>query len=300
MRAFLLASSLAAVAVALIGLALTLGAGVSARDAEELIAQAEALYDRWDGEGFDFAAYEGKLRRAIALWEAALPLIPEEEVQTRAHVLNRLSQAYFELAEGYLTSREEEDRAYGKGKDYALESLRLDPEFTRIEEREGFRAALRSAGDVEAIFWYGNNLGKWLNYHYGVALTGGTGDVLAAFERSVELDERYLAGGPHRALAGFLAQVPSFLGGSRKRAKPHFERSIQLGPDYLENYVNYADYYAKPEREWELFCSLLKTALEKAQDPAVMAKWPFYNTLALRRAQALWNYRYRGERVCGG
>jgi hypothetical protein len=265
-----------------------------AQDPAALIAEADGLYDRWSGE-FDFAAYEGRLRRAIELWEQALPLIPADQVQTKTHVLNRLAQAYFELAEGYITKYAEREPAYGKGKDYALESLRLDPEFVRTEG-ESFRAALRLAKDIAAIFWYGNNLGRWLNYHAMTALTGGTLDVRAAFERSVELDETYDGGGPHRALAAFLAQVPSFLGGDLEGSKPHFERSIQIDGDYLENYVNYAEFYAKAKKDWALFCGLLRTTLEKAQDPAVMAKWPFYNKLAVDRARALW--QEQGERVC--
>lgn len=280
-------------------LALLAPNGWAARDPAALIAEAEELFDRWDGEEFDFAAYEGRLRRAIGLWEEALPLIPPDRAQTKAHVLNRLAQGYFELAEGYLTTNEEMDKAYGKGKDYALESLRLDPHFVRIEEEEGHRAALAAAGDVAAIFWYGNNLGRWLNYHQMTALTGGVKDVLASFERAVELDEAYLGGVPHRALAAFLAQVPRFLGGDLEGSKEHFARSIEIDGDYLENYVNYAEYYAKPKRDWDLFCGLLRTALDKAEDPAVMAKWPFYNKLSLDRAQFLWGWRDRGERVCG-
>ncbi|MCR4404460.1 MAG: TRAP transporter TatT component family protein [Candidatus Acetothermia bacterium] len=276
---------------------LLIQAGRAAEDPAALIAEADQLYDRWSGE-FDFVAYEAKLRRAIELWEEALPLIPADQVQTRAHVLNRLSQGYFELARGYISRYSDREPAYGKGKDYALESLRLDPAFGQTEQADGFRAALRSAKDVAAIFWYGNNLGEWLNYHAITALAGGTADVRASFERSVELDESYNGGGPHRALAAFLAQVPSFLGGDFEGSVPHFERSIEIDGDYLENYVNYAEFYAKPKKDWDLFCGLLRTALDKAQDPAVMAKWPFYNKLALDRAQALWQWRADGERVC--
>jgi hypothetical protein len=277
------------------GLLLTL-ASRAAQDMTALIAEADQLYDRWSGP-FDFAAYEAKLRHAIALWEEALPLIPADQVQTEAHVLNRLAQAYFELAEGYTAKEMDKEPAYDNGKDYALRSLRLDPEFVRIEQGS-FRAALSSAKDVAAIFWYGNDLGRWLNYHAMTALTGGTQDVSASFERAVELDETYDGGGPHRALASFLAQVPGFLGGDLEDSKPHFERSIQIDGNYLENYVNYAEFYAKPKKDWELFCDLLGTALTKAQDPAVIAKWPFYNKLAIDRAQTLWQWRVEGERVC--
>lgn len=282
-----------AILAALLVLALQVALG---QDPGALISEADRLYDRWSGP-FDFAAYEARLRRAIELWEEALPLIPPAQVQTKSHVLNRLAQAYFELAEGYIADYIEREPAYGKGKDYALESLRLDPDFVRAEG-ESFRAALRSAKDISAIFWYGNNLGKWLNYHALVALTGGTLDVRASFERSVELDETYLGGGPHRALAGFLAQVPGFLGGDLENSKPHFERSIELDDHYLENYVNYAEFYAKAKKDWGLFCSLLKTTLDKAQDPETMAKWPFYNKLALDRAQVLWQLRVGGKQVC--
>ncbi|MGQ9733575.1 MAG: TRAP transporter TatT component family protein [Candidatus Bipolaricaulia bacterium] len=271
-------------------------AQAQAQDPEALIAEADALYDRWSGP-FDFAAYEGRLRRALELWEMALPLVPADQVETKAHVLDRLAQAYFELAEGYITKYAEREPAYEKGKDYALASLRLDPDFVRTE-KESFRAALRGAKAIAALFWYGNNLGRWLNYHAMTALTGGTLDVRAAFERSVELDEAYDGGGPHRALAAFLAQVPSFLGGDLEGSKAHFERSIELDGEYLENYVNYAEFYAKAKKDWGLFCSLLKATLTKAQDPAVMAKWPFYNKLAVDRAQTLWQLRAEGERVC--
>lgn len=274
---------------------LAIPVGRAAQDPGALIAEADQVYDRWSGP-FDFVAYEANLRQAIALWEQALPLIPADQVQTRAHVLNRLAQGYFELAEGYIPGYAEREPAYGKGKDYALESLRLDPDFRRIEQ-ESFRAALRSAKDIAAIFWYGNDLGRWLNYHAITALTGGTQDVRAAFERAVELDETYDGGGPQRALAAFLAQVPGFLGGDLEGSVPHFERAIQIDGDYLENHVNYAEFYAKPKEDWDLFCSLLRTALEKAQDPAVMAKWPFYNKLAIDRAQTLWQ-RANGDRLC--
>ena len=42
-----------------------------------------------------------------------------------------------------------------------------------------------------------------------------------------------------------------------------FERAIEIDGDYLENYVNYAEYYAKQKRDWDLFCDLLRVARAK-------------------------------------
>ena len=252
----------------------------------DLIAEADAAFDRWM-EPFDFAAYRERLGTAVALWEQALPWIPEDDVSSRAHVLNHLAQAYFELGEAYLIEPAEREEAYGRGKDYALASLRLDPLFSATEEGNGFRAALRSASDVVAIFWYGNTLGVWLNYHQITAILGGVLDVLASYERAIELDETYLGSAPHRSMAALIAQAHFVIGKSRHDSVPHYERSIDIDPTYLESYVNYAEHYAKPMGDEALCNDLLATAIALAEDPQVMASWPLYNELAIRRARRM-------------
>ncbi len=252
-----------------------------------LISRADAAFAR--GEGFSLDSYEPDLREAISAYEQALALIPEDEVQTRAHVLDRLAQGYFELGFAYLsTDRNAQEEAFRKGKDYALASLRLDPKFVKTEQ-ESFRAAISGATDVAALFWYGNNLGSYLNFHFMAALSGGMNDVRAAFARAIELDESYIGGGPWRALGSFLAKVPSFLGGDREKAKEAFARAIELGPDFLENYVDAAEYVYKQGEEWDKFCANLREAITRGRDPKVMAAWPLYNALALKRAESLIN-----------
>ncbi|SQD93089.1 protein of unknown function [Candidatus Bipolaricaulis anaerobius] len=268
-------------AVALVAALGVVGSGTSP---QEKLAAAEALYNRWDG-AFEFTAYEARLRGAISLWEEVLAAT-DLTVDEREAVLVRLSRAYFELAEAYLPDGERR-AAYATGEAAGLAALRLDPEFARVEGIHGFRAALGAAAEVGAIFWYGNNLGRSLNYDYGRALFGGTRDVLAAFTRAVELDEAYWGGGPHRALANFLAQTPGFLGGDQAQAGLHFARAVELDPAFVQNYVDWAEFYAKPRREWDTFCRLLHVALAVGDDPAQRERWPLYNHLALTRATAL-------------
>ena len=155
-------------------------------------------------------------------------------------------RGYFELGFAYLsTDRNAQEEAFRKGKDYALESLRLDPKFVKTEQ-ESFRAAISGATDVAALFWYGNNLGSYLNFHFMAALSGGMNDVRAAFARAIE-----------------------------------------LGPDFLENYVDAAEYVYKQGGEWDEFCANLREAITRGKDPKVMATWPLYNALALKRAESL-------------
>lgn len=272
----------------LTAVAVVCGGGVAAaQEAGELIQQADAAFDRWTG-GFDFAAYQARLETAIRLWEQALPLVPAEDVAVQAHVLNHLAQAYFEMAEAYLYAAKDRELAYAAGRDYALQSLKLNPVFGETEARSGYRAALRSATDVAAIFWYGNNVGQWYNYNMFAAIVeGGVQNVLASYERAIELDETYLGGAPQRSMAALIAQAYFVLGKPRDDAVPHYERAIEIDPDYLESYYNYAKFYALPTKQTELASSLLRTLDEKAQDPESFGKWPFYNTLAVRRADPL-------------
>ncbi len=258
--------------------------GCGAGTLPDQVVSADALYDRWQGE-FDFAAYEPQLRGAIALWEEALAL-GLVEGEEEAQVWIRLSRAYFELAEAYLPAVARRE-AYAKGEAAALAALRCDPVFVQVERTQGLRAALGAAQEVGAVFWYGNNLGRVLSYDYLRAALGGTRDVLAAFTRAVALDEGYWGGGPHRALANFLAQTPGFLGGDPARAGAHFARAAELDPTFVQNYVDWADYLARPRGEWDALCALLRTALDVGAEPAVGARWPLYNRLALIRAQTL-------------
>lgn len=259
---------------------------LAAQEVTDLIAAADAAFDRWT-EPFEFSAYQERLESAVSLWEQALPRIPNGDVPTRAHVLNRLAQAYFELGEAYLTEPAQRQEAYGRGKDRALASLRLDPLFGATEQSAGFRAALRSASDVVAIFWYGNTLGVWLNYHQITAILGGVLDVLASYERAIELDDTYLGSAPHRSMAALIAQAYFVIGKSRHDSVPHYERSIEIDPTYLEGYVNYAEHYADPMGKKALYDDLLTTAMAMAEDPQVMSAWPLYNELATRRARTM-------------
>ena len=255
-------------------------------DVEALLAEAEATFDRWSGP-FDFDAYEALLREAISLWEEALPLLPDEDTATRIRVLNRLSQAWFELATAYQPEARDREATFEQARDAGLAALELDPAFVAARKANGFRAALRAATNVETIFWYGNTLGSWLDFHRTRAIFGGVRDVGASFERSIELDETYDGGGPHRAMGIFVAQAHFLVGLSRDDAVEHFERSIEIDPTYLENYVNYAEYYARPAGDDALFQALLAAALEAAEDPAVIGAHPLYNKLAVDRAVGL-------------
>jgi tetratricopeptide (TPR) repeat protein len=255
-------------------------------DADALVAQAAALYDTHNGE-FDFVAYEGRLREAIGLYEQALALVPADDTAALLATRHQLARAYFELANAYIAAGPAQEAAYVAGKDHALASLRLDPDFV-AREATSFRAALANANDVGGVFWYGTNFGSYLNYHQLEAiLNGGMNDVVACYERAIVLDETFLAGAPLRSLGCYLAQVPSFLGGNLARSRELLARAMTLAPEFLQNAVDLSEWVLKPSGEGDALCTTLAGVKLDAQDSAVMSTWPLYNELALRRAVKL-------------
>jgi len=258
---------------------------VSATETDSLIVEADQLYDRSSGD-FHYEAYQADLEDAIVLYQQALDLLPEESAEVRFDLLVRLSQACFELGEGYLTDLDEVKAIHTLGKDYALAALRLDPDFVAAEG-ESFRAALSSAKNVGAIFWYGNTLGLYLEFHPLTAMMGGMRDIQACFERAVELDPTHMDGAPLRSLGSFFAQVPGFLGGDMEQAEAMHQQAMTVSSTFLENAVNWADFVLMPREDWEELCTALNGVLALAEDPDIMAAWPFYNERALRRAREI-------------
>jgi tetratricopeptide (TPR) repeat protein len=256
-----------------------------ADECDALLARADALYDTQNGT-FDFVAYQGRLRESIGLYEQGLALVPESALQTRSATLNRLARAYFELANAYIPTGPDQEAVFVAGKGYALACLRLDPAFVALEATS-LRDALSNANDMEAVFWYGNNFGRYLNYHPLDAILGGMRDVPACYERAADLDETYLAAAPLRSLGCFLAQVPSFLGGDVQRSGNLLTRAMEIAPDFLENAVSLAEWVLRPTGETAAYCSTLRDTIALAADPAVMGAWPLYNELALQRAVTL-------------
>lgn len=252
-------------------------------DIQALLARADEAFR--DDEDFN----EAQLCQALRLYERALTLDP-----TNKKALNQLAQGYFMLGIEFLQAKEEKRQAFARGRDRGLTRLGVPfpanpdllcaaalPTMRKAEEEDGIEEAERV---VAGIFWAGNNWGKWLDtLPEGERISRGFGDlpcVQGSFERSLELDETYFAGGPRRAMGSLISQLP---GGNLAQARAHFERAIEIAPDFLENKADLACGYAVRAGDRALFDRLLDEVLQAP----VGDRYIFWNRRAQRFAQDL-------------
>jgi len=62
-------------------------------------------------------------------------------------------------------------------------------------------------------------------------------------ETAINLDPSIEEGGPHRALGNLYLKLPYVLGGDLERSIGHFQKAIQLGSEFGENYLGLAEAY---------------------------------------------------------
>ncbi|MBU44158.1 MAG: hypothetical protein CMN76_13125 [Spirochaetaceae bacterium] len=117
---------------------------------------------------------------------------------------------------------------YEKGVDYGKKGCELD------------------ASCIEAQFWLAVNYG-FLGETRGILTSLFLIDPIEkALSKSLELDESYFYGGPHRAMGWFLHKVPPWpisKGDSRKGLK-HLEKALEYGPDFYLNHIYIAQVFA--------------------------------------------------------
>jgi len=244
----------------------------------ELLAQGNAAFD-------ERSSME-RMIEAITCYEGSLAILPP---QSQSFVLDRLSQCYYELTTFSEGNTPEDRDLFERGKDYGLRSLRLSPDFARLE-KDDFAAAVEEVTDPAAILWTANNWGALFGYN-PLAGMMDAGKVKALYAQGIRIDETYWGGSFHNALGAMLVTLPSLLGGDPAQGKAHLERAIALAPDYLENHVVYAQYWGftydlfgkiNGIRDRELIDRELNLVLS-----APIGDWPFWNREAKKEAKAL-------------
>jgi tetratricopeptide (TPR) repeat protein len=163
---------------------------------KELISRADALYDkREDSENV----------------RASVRLLQEAVRAGEYEALWRVGRALFFLGQ----------EAHDKEKARLLHARALP-----ICERAAKMKPVR----VEGHFWLGVNQALLAQVEHPLKALRHAASARRSLRRAIRLDAAYHGAGPLRVLARLQHKLPRLLGGGRTRARPNFERAIELEP----------------------------------------------------------------------
>jgi predicted anti-sigma-YlaC factor YlaD len=178
-------------------------------------------------------------------------------------------------------------KLYLRGRDYCLRALELRRPGVTGELQRAPESALDWArrGDVPLLYWTGASWGGAIGLGLDQpALVADFPAVRALLARALALEEDWNGGAIHAALIS-LEAVPPAMGGSRDRARGHFERAVALSKGASAGpYLSYATSVARADGDRGAFERLLEQAL--AVDPERDPGQRLANEIAQERARA--------------
>lgn len=183
--------------------------------------------------------------------------------------------------------------AYLKGADYALRALAIhhggiEEKLKKVATVEPFLASV-GVRDTAALFWYGFNLGNWVNQNSASIRAVSRAHVAEkVMRRVVQLRPDFYYGSAHLFLMTYYASRPEMLGGDLGAAQEHYQALKKVaGEEFLLADLFYARTYLVQKQDRSGYT----TTMERIA--AVVPKksdYPLFNRLAQERAR-----RYQTE-----
>ncbi|MBI4208508.1 MAG: hypothetical protein HY538_02225 [Deltaproteobacteria bacterium] len=251
---------------------------ITGGDASERIARADSHWaNRLD---------RAELEKALALYKEAAQGDPEN-----LELLTHLSRAYYFYADSYLQADEEKEAqlaAYNEGARWGEKALALNLEFKKLVDggtkpEDAFYVLDKPY--IGALYWSAANLGKWAKKKGIIAALSLRSQGIKGMQRCLELDETYFYGAPHRWLGAYYSVIPAFAGQDLNKSKEHFERSLEIAPDYFATRVLRSENYSPKMGDQALFESDLRFVLDT--HPSVLSDIVPEQTVEQRKAEKL-------------
>ncbi len=272
------------------------------RQIADLVDHGMIAYERDD----DWELVEKAFPANIKLLETVLANSPEDR-----RMLTMLSRMYASYSFGFVETRLDEtiylvdpsdsrtkamallkdrvNRYYEKGVDYALMALEKSAPgatvaFQKVSTITPYLDKLGSE-EVAPLFWYGFNLGAWVNRNLDSVRAVSQAHVARkVMERVLELDPTYNHGGAHLFLLAYFGSRTPMLGGSQEKALDHYQQVKTIaGDNYLLPDLFFGRFCLHQRQDREGFIDMMQRIVDH---PAGEDEVALYNAIAGRRAAA--------------
>jgi len=236
---------------------------------------------------------------ALKLYESILESAPKHQDLLRATCSGFTQYAYaFVQADAELLpavefeqSQAKKDRAlklFLRGRGYCLRAMELrKPGITSALQMDPDKAlGWAKSKDVPLLYWTGASWGSAISIGLDKPeLVADSAAVKALIQRALVLDEDYENGALHAVMIS-LESVPEAMGGSKDRARKHFDRAVELSKGLDPSpYVTFAASVSVATKNKAEFVKLLETAL--AIDPNEQPATRLATLVAQQRARNL-------------
>lgn len=272
------------------------------RQIADWVDHGMTAYERDD----DWELVEKAFPANIKLLETVLANSPEDR-----QMLTMLSRMYASYSFGFVETRLDEtiylvdpsdsrakemallkdrvNRCYEKGVGYALMALDKSAPgataaFQKVSTLAPYLQNLGS-GEVAPLFWYGFNLGAWVNRNLDSVRAVSQAHVARkVMERVLELDPAYNHGGAHLFLLAYFGSRSPILGGSQEKALDHYQQVKTIaGDNYLLPDLFWGRFCLHQQQDREGFIDMMQRIVDH---PAGEDEVALYNAIAGRRAAA--------------
>ena len=221
------------------------------------------------------------------------------------HVMNKLSQAYYTLANVFLSEPEDEE-IYIKGKNWGFGSLRKNDGFDDLRGGR-FDDSVARETDYQALYWANSCWLREAEKDVKKAVLGGIPKKSRMInDRLVEIAPTYMAGGVYRAYGAFWSGLPgdiftrTLIGMGQDLDLALFylchlvdqpdicadcdvEERIEGAREYFENRTFFAEFYLMAKKMWSEAAAVLQSVID---DP-IGDKYPLMNAYAQENARQL-------------
>jgi len=244
---------------------------------------AAAIYEENDLDLADKA-----LASDLKLIDGLLKSDPQNE-----QLLLLAAQGYAGYALAFLEDSQPQraKNLYLRARDYALQVLRKDENFT-LAENAGLSELskyLKSCKKdcVPALFWSGFAWSGYINLSLDhVDALADLPEVQALMQRVLQLQPNYFYGSAYLFWGSLYGMKPKIMGGDPQKAKVYFEMNFKLNQNkFLLAYVYAAKFYAAKILDEALFDRYLAHVLNTADDVLPAAR--LLNTIAKVKARRL-------------
>ncbi len=181
-------------------------------------------------------------------------------------LLAKLSRAYYLVANYVEENKDKKDELFTKGLETGERALGFHQEFRKeYEVTKDEKKAILAVGieGIEAIYWTGANLGKWAADKNLLVRLGNKSKLEAYNQRVFDLDRNFFYGAADRFFGALPTRVP---GGDLNLSKFHFEKSIEIEPNYFGTRTLFAEYYATKAQDKETYVTQLQYVINTPYD----------------------------------